>query len=88
MRQPNRQDDDEKLDASNNDETERLDEIIVFDQCVQTGDCPDVVCLIQIDGLPAPSIQLSFLLLVRVNRVPVILISFRNRFLALAPTVA
>jgi len=34
----------------------------------------------------APDIQLSFLLF-RVNRVPVILISFRNRFLAFAPTI-
>ena len=33
-----------------------------------------------------PDIQLSFLLF-RVNRVPVILISFRNRFLAFAPTI-
>jgi hypothetical protein len=36
--------------------------------------------------VPAPLIQLSFLFL-RVNRVPVSLISFRNRFLALAPTI-
>src|SRR4029453_5253741 len=33
-----------------------------------------------------PDIQLSFLLF-RVNRVPVILISFRNRFLAFTPTI-
>jgi len=32
-------------------------------------------------------LRLSFLLLFRENRVPVILISFRNRFLALAPTI-
>src|SRR6476660_7296918 len=36
----------------------------------------------------APLIQLPLLLfLLPVNRVPVILISFRNRFLALAPTI-
>src|SRR4029453_2301325 len=33
-----------------------------------------------------PDIQLSFLLF-RVNRVPIILISFRNRFLAFTPTI-
>jgi sigma-70-like protein len=38
--------------------------------------------------IPVPLIQLPLLLfLFRVNRVPVILISFRNRFLALAPTI-
>jgi hypothetical protein len=40
-------------------------------------------------AIPAPSIRLPLLLfLLRINRVPVIPICFRNRFLALAPIVA